>query len=195
MRIAVVGAGNVGRALGSAWQRAGHDITYVLRDPSSPKHADLDAVGPEGARDAEVILLAVPWAAAADAASALGDVGEAVVIDATNPLGPPAPKSSGAAAVAHALRGGRLVKAFNTTGAENLADARYTAGRPAMFLAGDDTAAKETVASLAEEIGFEPLDAGSLAEAADVEALARVWIREMRRSGDRAFAFALLRRN
>ncbi len=88
--------------------------------------------------------------------------------------------TSGAEHVANWAAGARVVKAFNTYGWENFADARYpnAAGlRPVMFTAGDDAAAKATVAGLAAEIGFEAFDAGGLRAARELEPLALVWIR------------------
>jgi 8-hydroxy-5-deazaflavin:NADPH oxidoreductase len=90
------------------------------------------------------------------------------------------------------------VKAFNTYGWENLANAHYPnqAGlKPLMFLAGDEAGAKGTVASLAREIGFETFDAGGLRRARELEPLALIWIRTALAAGRKAdFTWALLRR-
>ncbi len=183
MRIAVIGAGRVGATLGTRWSEAGHHVMYGVRDPDDSKYdgLEVDAV-PEAADGADVILLAVPWRAARDAATDLGDVADRVVIDATNPLTPERehdrhPELSGAERIRTWLQGGRLVKAFNTTGSGNMADSTYPAGTPVMFVAGDDGGAKTCAMDLAADIGFYPVDAGALVAARDLEHLATLWIR------------------
>ncbi len=183
MRIAVIGAGRVGATLGTRWSEAGHHVMYGVRSPDEPKYAGLevDAV-PDAADGSDVILLAVPWRAARDAVADLGDVGDRVVIDATNPLTPDRehdrhPELSGAEQIRGWLRGGRLVKAFNTTGSGNMADATYPGGNPVMFVAGDDATAKHRAMELAADIGFSPVDGGALVAARDLEHLATLWIR------------------
>ena len=69
------------------------------------------------------------------------------------------------------------MKAFNTTGSANMADAAYPSGTPAMFLAGDDPEACAVVARLASDLGFEPVRSGGLDTAGDLEHLAMIWIR------------------
>ncbi len=125
---------------------------------------------------------------------------DAVVIDATNPLAANSralkehPELSGAQLVAEWARSSRVVKAFNTTGAGNMADSTYP-GAPVMLCAGDDADAKSVVSTLATEIGFEAVDAGPLTAARDLEHVARIWIRLAYSLGQGPdIAFALLRR-
>jgi predicted dinucleotide-binding enzyme len=87
-----------------------------------------------------------------------------------------------------------VVKAFNTTGSGNMANADYGPTRPAMLLCGDDQAAKQTVAQLAEALGFEAIDAGPLTSARLLEPLAMLWVGLNRRGLGPNIAFALLRR-
>lgn len=204
MNIAIIGAGNVGGALGRSWARMGHRIIFGVRDPQAEKIvAVVAATGKavsavsvsEAARSAEVIALATPWDATATALAAVGDLCGKILIDCTNPLKfTPGVgleltmgfSDSGGEMVARLAAGARVVKAFNTYGWENFADARYPNGaglRPVMFIAGDDAAAKQTVGQLATDIGFEPFDAGALRAARELEPLALIWIR-------RAFAGA-----
>ena len=91
MEIAIIGAGNVGAALATAWTRAGHSILLGLRDAG--KHGELikrtgaRALKPaEAARQAEVIVLAIPYAAVEATVSELGTLAGKVLIDATNPV-------------------------------------------------------------------------------------------------------------
>lgn len=92
MRIAILGAGRVGRALGARWSEIGHDVVYGVRDPDDPKHADLPAraTSVDAVRGADVVLLALPWAATQEVCRSV-NVGDAVVLDATNPLAAGAP--------------------------------------------------------------------------------------------------------
>jgi predicted dinucleotide-binding enzyme len=91
MHIIIVGAGNVGRALGAGWKKAGHSVTFATRDPAGPKAAELKRDGfavaaQSDAGKAEIIVLAVPWTGVEATVRALGNLDGKVVIDATNPL-------------------------------------------------------------------------------------------------------------
>jgi predicted dinucleotide-binding enzyme len=94
MQIAIIGAGNVGGALGKAWARTGHAITYGVPDPSDEKHrATAEAAGGAGlfsvgqaVQRADAIVLAVPFDAVAGVLAAAGDLSGQLVIDVTNPL-------------------------------------------------------------------------------------------------------------
>lgn len=202
MKIAVLGAGRVGRTLGGRWSAAGHDVVYGVRDPGDPKHADLAAraTPADAVSGTDVVLVALPWDAA-EAVLRSVDVGDAVVLDATNPLAAGArqleghPDLSGAELVAQWSGSRRVVKAFNTTGSANMADPSYPAAAPLLPVAGDDAAAKATALGLAAEIGFDAVDAGPLAAARDLEHLAMLWIRLAYPLGHGpGIAFALLRR-
>lgn len=184
MRIATVGAGRVARALGLRWSAAGHQVVFGVRDPGADRHSDLPEVADPAAAvtDADVVLIAVPWHATEAALAGL-DLGDAVVIDATNPLvgadtaGAGDELRSGAERIAEWTGSTRVVKAFNTTGSLNLADPAYPSGRPAMFLAGDDPEACAQVEELAAIVGFDPVRTGGLDTARDLEHLALIWIR------------------
>lgn len=202
MRIAVIGAGRVGSTLGMRWSAAGHDVLYGVRTPDDPKYEGLEVetVG-DAIEGADVVLLAVPWRAARDAVAEIGDVGDRIVIDATNPLTPDGqehdrhPELAGAELIAGWMEGGRVVKAFNTTGSGNMANPDYPGGTPVMFIAGDDTEAKRVVHGLATQLGFDAVDAGALAAARDLEHLATIWIRLAYGLGHGPdIAFSLLRR-
>lgn len=203
MKIAVVGAGRVGTALGARWTELGHDVTYGVRTPD----AAIDVPGrkatvAEAVRTAELVLLATPWEPALDAVRAMGDVRGKIIVDATNPLVmgsgglsmDPKAQPSGAALIAAVAHGAHVVKAFNQTGYENMANANRFATPPLMLVAGDDTAAKSAVTELAGHTGFQAVDAGPLAHATHLEHLAFLWIDLVFRRGQpRDIAFALLR--
>ena len=184
MQIAVIGAGRVGTTLGNRWRAGGHEVTYGVRHPHDERHGPLGSVATPGDAvvGADVVVIALPWSSVADVTAVI-DVGDAVVVDATNPLAANArelvahPELSGAQLVAGWTGSRRVVKAFNTTGSANMADPAYPGGQPVMFLAADDEDAKQVVAELAGELGFEPVDAGPLSAASDLEHVAALWIR------------------
>jgi predicted dinucleotide-binding enzyme len=205
MNITIVGTGSVGRALGGGWRKAGHSVTYATRDPAGPKAAELKREGfgvvPQaGAGKADVIVLAVPWAGIEATIKALGDLDGKVVIDCTDPHNAARElalgfNDSGGETVARLSPGARVVKAFSTTGAANMADSRYPGGKLMMAIAGDDADAKKIVMALASDLGFEPVDTGPLAMSRYLEPLAMLWINLAFAQGmGREFGFAILRR-
>ncbi len=198
MRIGILGAGNVGGTLGRRWASKGHEVRFGARRPDAGEVALARA-----AAESDLVVLAVPWVAAREAIEAAGDLTGKILIDATNPLGPDGltkglvigHTSSAAEQVAAWARGARVVKAFNTTGWQNMADPGYGASAAAMFVCGDDGAANGAVVALAAELGFEALDAGPLRVARLLEPLAMLWIHlAVFRGLGTSFAFGLLRR-
>jgi NADPH-dependent F420 reductase len=195
MKIAVIGAGNVGGTLGKRWARAGHEVAFGARDPAEARLVALvqesgpsarAASVPEATRTAAVVVLTVPWDGARDALAAAGDLRGRILIDATNPV-PLTPEglrqglvightTSGGEQVARWAEGARVVKAFNTTGWQNMADPLYGSQGLTMLLCGDDVEAKTVVAGLARQLGFEPVDVGPLRSARYLEAVAMLWI-------------------
>jgi 8-hydroxy-5-deazaflavin:NADPH oxidoreductase len=202
MRVAIMGAGRVGQALGTRWSQTGHEVVYGVRDPADPRHAGLGVVATaaEAVADVRAVLVALPWAATEEVMRQLV-VGDAVVMDATNPLAAGArqltadPDLSGAELVREWTGSPRVVKAFNTTGSGNMIDPDYGAVRPLMPVAGDNAEAKALALGLASDIGFDTVDAGPLSAARDLEHLAMMWIRLAYSLGNGPdIAFALLRR-
>ena len=206
MKIAIMGAGNVGRALGTGWRKAHHEVTLGVRDPAGSRATELKqqgfAIAPpkDAAARAEVIVLAVPWGAVHATLESLGALAGKILIDATNPLTSDMSLALGhtdsaGETVARLAPGARVVKAFNTTGANNMADSRHGGGKLMMPVAGDDDAAKATVMSLASDLGFEPIDVGPLAMSRHLEPMAMVWIKlALVQKLGRNFGFAVLRR-
>jgi predicted dinucleotide-binding enzyme len=206
MNITIVGTGNVGRALAAAWRRVGHQVAFATREPESAKAAELKREGfevvgfAEAANTAPVIVLAVPWDGMPATIHALGDLAGKIVVDATNPLTASLElalgfNDSAGETVALLAKGASVVKAFNTTGAANMANSHYPSGKLMMPIAGDDTDAKRTVAGLAAEIGFDPIDTGPLTMSRYLEPMAMAWIKLAYAQGmGTQFGFALLRR-
>jgi len=212
MKIAIIGAGNVGGALGTNWAQKGHDIVFGVRDPKAEKtQALLRAIGgkaraataAEAAASADIIVLSTPWPAAEAAIRSMGDLKGKIVLDATNPL-TRGPDGIGLE-IGHAISGGEKVqgwaagasvfKTLNTTGFGNMANPVFKGVKSVMFVAGDDAAAKPKVMALVGDLGFELIDAGPLRNARLLEAHAMLWIDlAMTRGQGRDFAFGILRR-
>jgi hypothetical protein len=208
MKIGIIGSGNVGGALGKRWAAAGHQVKFGVRDTGK---ADVVALlqtpgtsagsVAEAVAFGEVIVLTTPWNATEAAIKSAGNLAGKIIVDCTNPLKPDLSglsmghETSAGEQVARWATGARVVKCFNTTGADNMVQPNYGSDRAVMFLAGDDAAAKAVVTKLGEDIGFEMVDAGDLSAARLLEPVAMLWIHlAYRRGFGRNFAFKLLRR-
>jgi NADPH-dependent F420 reductase len=182
MKVAIIGAGNVGTALAGSLTRAGHNVTVSASTPESAA-ATAEVTGAAAARsnreavtNADVVIFAVPYSGASEqVASEIRDVAAGrVVIDAMNPLKPDysglaTGDRSSAEELQARLPDASVVKAFNTIFASNQADPRPEIDG---YVAGDDDKAKATVISLVESIGFRPVDVGPLASARHLEGMA-----------------------
>lgn len=206
MRIAIIGAGNVGSAVAKGLSGTSHRVTLGVRSPDDAAITALAAeIGAsvaapaEAAASADIVILALPWNAAEAAIAALGDLTGKIVVDCMNPLGMVdgalglivGHSTSGGEMVQAWLPGARVVKTLNQVGAEIMADNRTLPHRPVMFVAGDDDDAKASVATMLGDIGFEALDAGDLSKARLLEPFAMVWINQaLFRGMGRSWAFA-----
>ena len=208
MSIAILGAGNVGLALGQALTQRATKVVFGVPDPAKyaasvaklGEHATL-LTSAEAIAASSLVILAVPYAALAAIAVSVPDWCGKIVVDASNPLAPGlsglgvGTHSSGAETFASLAHGARVVKAFNTTGAENMADSAYPAGKAFMPVCGDDAQAKARVMALAALIGFDAVDLGALSAARYLEPFAMTWIHlAIKLNFGRNFAFGLLRR-
>jgi predicted dinucleotide-binding enzyme len=210
MKIGIIGSGNVGGALGSRWAKLGHEVVFGTRNPEGGDVQKLAARASgktsaatlvETAREAEVLLLATPWPVTEQIIAGLGDLNGKILIDATNPLLPDlsglthGSSTSGGEQVAGWARGAKVVKAFNTVGANIMADPAFDGHKPVMFYCGDDAQAKHVVKKLIDELVFEAIDAGPLTQARLLEPFALLWISMAYAQGlGTEFAFELLRR-
>ena len=182
MKVAIIGAGNVGKALGGSIVRAGHEVTISASSADSARQA-AEQIGARAARsnveavgDVDVVILAVPYVGAGEAVAR--EIRDAVagrtVVDATNPMkldfsGLATNGSSAAEQFQKLLPEAHVVKAFNTVFASNQANPGPEADA---FVAGDDAGAKGQVTELAESIGFRALDVGPLSSARHLEGMA-----------------------
>jgi len=213
MKLAIIGAGNVGGALGTAWaQKAGHDIFFGVTNPKSDKtQALIGALGgkaragtaAEAVAFGEMIVLTTPWQAAEAAIRSMGDLRGRILLDATNPLAM-GPDGLGLE-IGHSISAGEKVqgwakgasvfKTLNTTGFANMAEPIFHGVKSVMFVAGDDAANKPKVVALVGALGFEVIDAGPLRNARLLEAHAMLWIDlALNRGVGRDWAFAVVRR-
>ena len=192
MRIGIIGKGRVGTALATGWAQAVHIVRVAGRTDIA-----------EVAAGADVIVRAVPFAALGAVIGSLAPATGKIVIDCTNPISMGAEglglslghTTSGAEEVQTRLPEARVIKTLNQVGAEVMADTGGFPHPPVQFLAGDDTAAKDTATALLSDLGFEPLDAGGLSQARLLEPFALVWINQaMARQKGRDWAFGAMPR-
>lgn len=161
-RIAILGKGNVGGALARGLARSYSSVQVVGND----KTAQLQA-----ATQAEVVIIAVPFPAIDDVVKNLGTALDGkVVVDATNALTPDYQlaigyTTSGAEELQKKLPQARVVKAFNTVFAQHMDSGKVGTTPITALVAADDAAAKQTVVTLASDLGFETVDAGPLKNA------------------------------
>ena len=168
MKIAIIGKGNVGSALYSGL-RTKHEVKFGHRDPAEPVA--------DAAKWGEVIILAVPHNNAKDAIEEIKRFADGkIVIDVMNAVGPKSElgiscTTSTAEETQNKLPKAYVVKAFNTVFAANQSAGKVGNEKLTAFIAGDDAKAKQTVAQLTCDIGFDPVDCGPLKAARYLEAM------------------------
>jgi len=174
MKIAIIGKGNVGNALGSGLMKAGHEIKFGHRDPN-------ESVA-DAAKWGELIILAVPYENANNAIEAIKQFADGkTVIDVMNAVGSNMDlgikcTTSSAEETQKRLPKTHVVKAFNTVFAPNQSKGRISGEQLTAFFAGDDLKAKQTVAQLTKDIGFDPVDCGPLKAARNLESMGNLII-------------------
>jgi len=186
MKIAILGAGNVGGVLARRWSEAAHNITLGVRDVSSYKVKRVTDNYPaikaksvaEAVRDADVILISLPIGTVVDVAKECGDLSDKIIIDATNTVSQkPAPYATATEAFKELTNCNEIAKCFNSTGYENMENPRFGEVAADMFIAGDSEKAKTIATQLAKEIGFgECYDFGGDDKIPLLEQFAMVWI-------------------
>ena len=145
----------------------------------------------ETAGYSDVLFMALSWEAIPTAVET-GDWGGKILIDASNRFGPGISLLPGESAGQELARltGARVVKAFNTIGAEHYLQPVIGGEAASMLIAGDDAEAKQVVVTLAAQLGFVPVDAGALSAAVYLESLAALWVHlAIRTPLGRDFAF------
>lgn len=194
MKIGVLGSGDVAKVLAGGFLEHGHDVSIGTRDAAKLKdwiaqnsRASIGSFA-ETARFGEVIVLAVKGSAAAAALRAAGaaNLADKLVIDATNPIAD-APPTQGVLRFFTDLNeslmeqlqrefpNARLVKAFNSVGNARMVNPHYDAGKPTMFICGNDERAKKIVADILDQFGWETADMGGVEAARAIEPLCMLW--------------------
>jgi 8-hydroxy-5-deazaflavin:NADPH oxidoreductase len=186
MKIAVIGAGNIGRTLGGAWDAAGHDVVYGVRIPGASGTASIaDAVAGAG-----TVVLAIPGPAAKELIASLGEaLSDKVVIDATNDV-----QGTG---TLHALDeladGAHPVRAFNTLGWENFANPTFDGIVADLFYAAEEGQARDVAERLIADVGLRPVWLGGVDAFDLVDSLTRLWFTlAFQRKLGRRLAFKML---
>lgn len=199
MKIAFIGSGQVGAPLADHLQRSGHDVVLARTGEASSsidrtlaRNPQLRAAPAEDAvRSADIVFLATPFAANAAILEQLGAaLAGKILVDCTNPVAPGlkhglGSERSGSQWIQERAPGAKVVKAFTIYGFENFEDSAYPGYdvKPAMFYCGDDATAKEAVAGLIAQLGWEPLDVGGLEQALHLEHMTLLWVRLVRVHG------------
>lgn len=200
MKITFIGVGNVGAPLADHLQKLEHSVTIAARNPNSPsvqaalsRNASFKVEPPlEAVKSAEVVFLATPFTANEAALSEVSSALEGkILVDCTNPVGANLThglksERSGAEVVQSFVPAARVVKAFTIYGFENFEDNIYPGYgdlKPAMLIAGNDGIAKQTVSTLCQELGWEPVDVGNLSMSLHLEHMTLLWIQMARVQG------------
>lgn len=193
MRVGIIGTGSVGSTLAGGMSEAGHAVVVGSRQPDRNQIEGVRVVAQEAAAQAaDAVILAVPVDVVTDIAVRLQkSLADTPVVDTTNEYPEPSPGPSVAERIAEVVPDAQVVKAFNTIGANRLATPRINGDAVTMLLAGDHAGAVDSVATLARDVGFEPVEAGGLDAAEHLEHLARLWIDLSQKHG-RDIGFRLL---
>jgi 8-hydroxy-5-deazaflavin:NADPH oxidoreductase len=192
MKVTIIGAGNMGRGIGTRLVAGGHEVEIVDRDPgeaqaladelssSAPGGGSATTVEPGGQLGGEVVVLALYYPGSRQAAEEYRDrLAGKVVVEISNPVDVETwdrlvtpPDSSAAEEIAKLVPGDApVVKAFNTTFAATLVAGEVAGQQLDVLLAGDDAEAKRKVAALVESGGLRPIDVGPLTRAQQLEHL------------------------
>lgn len=180
MRIGIIGTGKMGRGFAAALSRK-HEVIVGSRDPekadraASATGAARGATYAEAASGADALFLTVPWAAMVETLAQLGDLKGTVVIDVSYPYNEGERKAlkgkSTAEAIQERLPDARVFKGWNHVHAKHLTAPEVDGIAASVLIAGDDPDGKETVFTLARDMGFHPVDAGPLRASRDLEKL------------------------
>ncbi|MBK7869039.1 MAG: NAD(P)-binding domain-containing protein [Ignavibacteriales bacterium] len=205
MEIAIIGAGNVGGALGLNFAKKGHKVVFGTRDLNSTgvqvlleSNANISVSSiNEAIKSSEVVLFSTPPAVAIEIAQSNPELRDKIVIDATNSVFmKPAPYKTAYEGIKVVTGCENIVKCFNSTGFENMKDPMYHGEGIDMFCAGNSRKAKEIATQLAKEIGFsECYDFGGDDKVELLEQFALCWINlAIIQKHGRDIAFKLIKR-
>jgi len=212
MKIGIIGSGDVAKTLGGGFLTHGHEVTMGTRETSKlaewAKQNPKARVGSfaDAAKFGAVVVLAVKGTVASEALRGAGaaNLSGKLVVDATNPIAD-APPTNGVLKfftnfeeslmerLQREFGAARFVKCFNSVGAACMVNPSFPGGKPTMFIAGNDAAAKKTVAGLLTEFGWDTEDMGGAEAARAIEPLCMLWCIPGFRQNDWVHAFKMLR--
>lgn len=214
MKVGILGTGDVGKALGKAFIALGHEVKMGSREAGNGKAIEWASTSginastgtfADAVKFGDIVVLALLWSGTENALKLAGpqNFGGKVVIDATNPL-VYEPGKTPALALGHTDSGGEqvqrwlpsahVVKAFNTVGFAHMFKPDFPCGPPDMFIAGNDTAAKDSVTAILKDFGWATIDTGGIEGSRLLEPLCILWVGYGISTGTWNHAFKLLRR-
>ena len=213
MKVGVIGSGVVAQTLGAGFLKHGHEVAMGTRDPTklevwSSKNPGAQVKSfADAAAFGDLVVLAVAGEAALDALKLAGadPIDGKPVIDACNPIGGGPPVNgvlsyfttltdSLMERLQKAYPSAHFVKAFNSVGNGQMVNPHFAGGKPTMFICGNDEGAKETVAKICDQFGWETEDMGAVEAARAIEPLCMLWCIPGVGKGDWSpHAFKLLR--
>lgn len=194
MNVGIIGSGVVAKSLGTGFLKHGHNVMLGTRDTgklsdwvSKNSGARVGSFA-EAAKFGEVVVLAVKGTAALNALEGAGADALAgkTIIDTTNPIAEEPPvngvlkyftdiNESLMERLQAAYPSAHLVKCFCSVGNTEMVNPDYAAGKPTMFICGNDDGAKTTVKEILDQFGWDILDCGKAEAARAIEPLAMLW--------------------
>lgn len=183
MKIAILGAGNIGGTLGGKWLKAGHEVLFGVRDVQSPKTITAlnQAVGaravdlPTAIKESEAILFSVPWKTVPEIAQAhASNLNGKLLIDATNNF--PGPVINNVSVLMQSAPEAMVYRAFNSLGWEVFANPVIDNQTADMFYSGPDGEARCIVHHLIEKIGLKPIWVGDNDRIHLVDNMGALWV-------------------
>lgn len=200
LRIAVLGAGNIGGALGRKWVAAGHSVSFGVRDPQGSDAEALRSLGSNVTvgtvaealgSDPQVALMAIPGGAMDDAITTYAaQLDGRVIIDAANRMGGGGPMNS-LTTFQQRTPNAKVYRAFNTYGYENFINPVYDGVQADLFYAGPAGDAQALVEQLITEVGLRPIRLGDIDQINTVDSILGLWFTLSRQYG-RHLAFKML---
>ena len=211
MKVGVLGSGDVAKVLAAGFMKHGHQVKIGSRTPA--KLADWLAQNrgiesgtfADAAKFGELVVLAVKGTVAAEALELAGadNLSGKTVIDACNPIADEPPEKgvlrfftdineSLMETLQLRFKDARFVKAYNSVGSVLMINPELKGGPPTMFICGNDDAAKQQVAEINRQFGWDTADMGGVEAARAIEPLCILWCLPGFLKNDWMHAFRLL---
>jgi len=214
MKVGILGTGDVGKTLGKAFLKLGHQARMGSRDAANPKATEWAEGAGEGASSGsfadaaaygDLLVLAISGSGVMNAIKLAGpeNFSGKTVIDATNPLEFPPNSPPGLSVgrtdsageqIQRAIPEAKVVKAFNIVGNAHMIDPEFPGGTPDMFICGNDAGAKAQVTDILTGLGWPAIDIGGIEGSRTLEPLALLWIVYGFGAGSWDHAFKLLKK-